>query len=88
MKKRKDEEAEVQIKAIIDSIEALQNDALVPKNLKAKLQKTIDILRDSSEASIKVNKALNELDEIPDYTNIESHVRTQIWNIVSLLEAI
>ena len=87
MKKAKDE-SEGQIKAIIESIEALQGDALVPKNLKLKLQKTIEILKEPAEVSIKVNKALNELDEIPDYTNIESHVRTQIWNIVSLLEAI
>lgn len=77
-----------QINNIIETVEALLNDANVPKNLKQKLQKTIEILKDPEEVSIKVNKALNELDEIPDYTNIESHVRTQIWNIVSLLEAI
>jgi uncharacterized protein (UPF0147 family) len=88
LKKKKEQESEEKIRAIIETIEALENDALVPKNLKAKLQKTIDILREGCEASIKVNKALNELDEIPDYTNIEPHVRTQIWNIVSLLEAI
>jgi uncharacterized protein (UPF0147 family) len=84
---KKNEEAD-QINSIIETVEALLGDSNVPKNLKQKLQKTIEILKDTEDVSIKVNKALNELDEIPDYTNIEPHVRTQIWNIVSLLEAI
>jgi len=48
----------------------------------------MDILNGKTDLSIRINKALNELDEIADDTNIQSYTRTQIWNIVSLLEKI
>ena len=87
-RKKKDKEAEERIKKVIEALRTLQDDSTVPKNLKNKLEETIKILSEDEEPSIRVNKALNELDEINDYTNIQSHTRTQIWNIVSLLEAV
>ena len=87
-KRKKDKEAEDKIKKVIEALRALQDDITVPKNLKNKLEETIKILGEDEEPSVRVNKALNELDEINDYTNIQSHTRTQIWNIVSLLEAV
>ncbi|MBU0461926.1 MAG: UPF0147 family protein, partial [Nanoarchaeota archaeon] len=38
------------------------------------------------ELSIRINKALSELDEISDDTNLQAYTRTQIWNIASMLE--
>lgn len=87
-RKKKDREAEEKIKKIIEALRALQDDITVPKNLKNKLEGTINILNEDVEPSIRVNKVLHELDEINDYTNIQSHTRTQIWNIVSMLEAV
>lgn len=80
--------AEETIKEILEALETLQEDTTVPKNLKNKLQDTIALLKEDVEPSVKVNKALNELDEINEYTNIQSHTRTQLWNIVSMLESI
>ena len=42
----------------------------------------------SSEISIKISKALNDLDEIADDVNLQPYTRTQIWNVVSILEKI
>ena len=86
--KKKDMEAEDKIKDIIVALTALHDDTTVPKNLKNKLQETISILGNGGEPSVRVNKALNELDEINEYTNIQTHTRTQIWNIVSMLESV
>ena len=79
---------EKQIGEIMGGLEELQKDATVPKNVKIKIQNTMDILNGKTDLSIRINKALNELDEIADDTNIQSYTRTQIWNIVSLLEKI
>ncbi len=77
------------IQQIINAIDELQNDNTVPKNVKTKLQNVTIILKgDEENTSIKVNKALDELEEISDDPNIQSYTRTQIWNIVSLLESI
>lgn len=74
---------------IIEAINELQNDNTVPKNIKIKLQSIANILNAEEEnVSIKVNKALDELEEISDDVNIQSYTRTQLWNIVSLLESI
>ena len=77
---------ENRIEEIIDVLEELLSDTSVPKNVKTKLQNTIEVLKEDAEPSIRVNKALNELDEVADDTNLQSYTRTQIWNIVSLLE--
>ena len=71
---------------IIECIEELYEEGSVPKNIKIKLQEIIDSFKGQGEASIKVNKALSDLDEIADDTNLQPFVRTQIWNIVSMLE--
>ena len=76
----------------IESIEPLLNelkeDAAVPKNVKLKIEKVIGILKKNSEVTIKVSKALNELEEVADDVNLESYTRAQIWNVISALEKI
>ena len=79
-------DTEDRILEIIEVLDELLKDASVPKNVKTKLQNTVEILKEDAEPSIRINKALNELDEIADDTNLQSYTRTQIWNIVSLLE--
>jgi uncharacterized protein (UPF0147 family) len=75
-----------QIKAIIDNLKELVQDTTVPKNIKTKVQNVIKVLQEKSELSIKINKVLQELDEISDDPNLEPYTRTQIWNVVSVLE--
>lgn len=75
-----------EIEEIIEIVEDICNDSGVPKNVKSKLQSTIVALKEDIEVSIRINKALHELDEISDDTNLQAYTRTQIWNVVSLLE--
>ena len=76
----------------IESIEPLLNelkgDSTIPKNVKLKIEKVIGILKKNSEVTIKVSKALNELEEVADDVNLESYTRTQVWNVISALEKI
>ena len=79
-----------QVQNIIDALQELTSDSTVPRNVKSKVSDVIIILKEDNgqDISMRVNKALSELDEVSDDTNLQSYTRTQIWNIVSLLETI
>ena len=73
---------------VIRALEELQEDEFVPRNVKSKIAQTIHVLMQDSEVSIKVSKALYELESISEDANVEAHTRSQLFNIVSLLEAV
>ena len=79
---------EINIKGVITELKELMEDSSVPKNVKENIEKVIKILGEDSDLSIRVNKALNGLDEIADDINMQAYTRTQIWNIVSMLEKV
>lgn len=66
----------------------LKEDTMTPKGMKNKLSETIQILKGEEEDTIKINKVLGILDEISSENNVQPYVRTQIWNVVSILESI
>jgi uncharacterized protein (UPF0147 family) len=72
----------------IERLQELEEDSNIPKNIKIKIKNIINVLKEDTEGSIKTNKALSELDEISNDPNLEAYTRTQIWNIVSILEKI
>ncbi|MFH1316602.1 MAG: UPF0147 family protein [Candidatus Woesearchaeota archaeon] len=76
------------IKDIIVCLCELNDDNSVPRNVKMKVAGAIKMLEDTGEVSIRVNKALHQLDEIAEDSNMEPFTRTQIWNVVSQLERI
>ncbi len=72
---------------IIASISELQDDSTVPKNVKEKVQKILETLKDEkAELSMRIDKALQILDDVAEDSNLQSYTRTQVWNIVSQLE--
>jgi uncharacterized protein (UPF0147 family) len=77
-----------ELKSTIELLEELCEDNTVPRNVKAKFQEMVSLLKEGGETPMKVNKALHDLDEIADDTNLQPYVRTQIWNIVSMLEKV
>jgi uncharacterized protein (UPF0147 family) len=79
---------EKDLQDIIDVLKELESDTTVPRNIKTSVQNTIKALTSEGESSIKINKALHELEEVSDDTNMQPYTRTQIWNIVSMLEKI
>ncbi len=79
---------EQKVKEVIEVLQEVQEDSSVPRNIKLKVTTTIAVLKEDKELSIRINKALHELDEVSDDTNIDQYTRTQIWNVVSILENI
>ena len=67
----------------------LDEDQTVPKNVKLKLKDTITILQeDNKDMAFRVDKALEWLDELCEDSNIPNYTKTQLWNLVSLLESL
>ena len=75
-----------EVDVVITSLNEIQEDATVPRNVRTKIESIIKALKEEVELSIKINKALNELDELASDVNLQSYTRTQIWNIMSVLE--
>jgi len=73
---------------VTEALKELQEDPAVPRNVKIHIEKTIEILGEESDITIKTSKALHELEEISDDNNVEAYTRQQLWNIVSLLEGL
>ena len=78
--------AEERVQDIIAVIKEVQEDSTLPKSIKLKLQKMVEILSENTDISIKVNKTLHELEMIDGDNNTDSFVRTQLMNIASMLE--
>ena len=72
---------------LIESLEMLQEDHTIPRNIKMKIDEIYHILKGNEDNNLKINKALNILDEISNDDNLQSYTRTQIWNLVSMLES-
>jgi len=73
---------------VIPLIEQIVNDRTVPRNIRAKCQDSIEILKDGGDVAIKINTVISNMDEVSNDPNIPMYTRTQIWNIVSILESI
>ena len=75
-----------QLQEILKALDALKDDEAVPKNIKAKIDGIVLTLNSDDELSSKVGKSLIILDETSEDLNIQPFIRTQIWNISSMLE--
>ena len=71
---------------IIMLMKELEQDTGVPINTKEKILNSINTLNKDIDLSVKASKVINEMEEASQNNNIESYTRTQLWNIVSLLE--
>jgi len=75
-----------QVKQVLQTLEDLQQDSDIPKNVKAKLGDIANQLQSAKEVSLCVNKVLADLEEIGNDANMDSFVRTQLFNVSAMLE--
>ena len=73
-------------KKITDSHSEVIDNSSLTKNTNENQEEKIIILNGGIDSSIKINKALNILEDVADDSNLEAYTRTQILNVVSLLE--
>ena len=73
-----------QLKEIIFFLNELKEDSTVNKNIKEKIDKVISFLENDNE--LGVAKALTEFEDLMEKNEIQPYTRSQIWNVVSMLE--
>jgi len=73
---------------IIQMIQQIADDRTVPRNIREKCTESVKTLEDEKHpVDIRVNTVISYMDEVSNDPNIPMYTRTQIWNIVSILEA-
>jgi len=71
------------IKDAINCLKSLQEENDISKKFRERMEIVIKILNSKEELSIE--KALHELEEL-NSLDVPSYHRTQVWDIISLLE--
>ena len=80
---------DIELNQILESLNQVQQDISLPKNVRQKLKLICSCLSvKNKELSIRIDETLQEMDEISENPNIPIYAKTQIWSIVSLLEEI
>ncbi len=75
------------IQTISQSLDEINNDRSVPRNIRnAVLQAKTELNNEKLDMAVRINTAISIMDEISNDPNIPVYTRTQIWNIVSMLE--
>lgn len=70
-------------------MDEINNDRSVPRNIRNSVQEAKESLNNQKlDMAVRINNAISILDEVSNDPNIPIYARTQIWNIVSMLEVI
>ena len=77
-----------ELNAAIERLRGLSKDDFIPRNVRSKLEEIIQVLSSDQALSIRVNKALSDIEEISEDANIQPFTRTEIIGIASMLESI
>ncbi len=80
---------EEKIKQAIALLDEIIEDKSVPKNIREAARKSKESLEDNdAEIGVRVDRVIQYLDEVSDDPNMPVYTRTQIWNIISILESL
>jgi uncharacterized protein (UPF0147 family) len=77
-----------EVTQVVDFIKELSTDNTMPRNVREKLNHINQILQSDQDINICKDKAMIELDDISNDVNLKCYTRTQIWNVVSMIEKI
>ena len=76
------------IQQVVELLGELSSDSTIPKNVKNMINQITEILNQKVEMSMKIDKVMHIFDQMNDDPNIDPFTRTQLWNVVSMLESI
>ncbi len=77
----------MEFKDVVQLLERIINDRTVPRNIRRATEEAKNALLGNDAPEVKISTAIHILDEIINDPNMPMYTRTQIWNIVSILEA-
>lgn len=72
---------------VVTILDMIVTDRTVPKNIRKAAEDSKSALVSAEKSSeLKISTAIHLLDEITNDPNMPLYTRTQIWNVVSMLE--
>ena len=77
-----------QLGEVLKLITSLAGDVTIPKNILKALSDAKERLESTEELNVKVSSAIYLIDSVSDDINMPAHARTQMWSLVSMLEAL
>ncbi len=85
MAEKKDDD----IEALCELMDSVIEDTSVPRNIRSKISDAKDkILNEGEKKDIRISTSIYILEDISNDVNMPTHTRTEIWQIISELEAI
>ena len=79
---------EEELKSVAELMEAVAGDFSVPRNIRKAVSDAREKILSEEDATVKISAAIYLLDDISNDINMPPHTRTEIWTIISDLEAI
>ncbi len=71
----------------LEILNMILNDRTVPKNIRTVIEDSRNALNKVDDSlEMKISSVVNSLDTIMEDPNMPLYTRTQIWNLVSMLE--
>ncbi len=79
----------MEIQEVLGVLSQIEQDDTVPKNIRLKVKEASLILQDNNAKvqQVKVDKIIQELDDLGNDSNLPMYTRTQIWGVISSLES-
>ncbi len=69
---------------IIEIMESILDDRAVPRNIRAKVDEAIFKVKQNNVTTL--SEAIYILDDISNDVNMPEHTRTDIWQLISMIE--
>jgi hypothetical protein len=76
----------MELKPIVEMLDRIISDRTIPRNIRRAAEQSKEALNGSEEPDLRISTAIHYLDEIINDPNMPIYARTQIWNIVTMLE--
>ena len=77
------------VEVISELMDSVIEDTSVPRNIRTRVKEAQDkILNELEKKDIRITTSIYILEDISNAVNMPTHTRTEIWQIISELEAI
>ena len=77
------------VKQAISLLDEIIEDRTVPRNIRDAATRSKESLKEENlDIAVRVDRVIQYMGEVSDDPNMPVYTRTQIWNIISLLESI
>ncbi|MFH0869020.1 MAG: UPF0147 family protein [archaeon] len=74
------------LREINEILDMMAKDGAISKNIRDVLAAILEELKDEKNVPVKIDAALQKIEDLSLDPNLSPYVRTQIWNLTSLLE--